>query len=582
MSRLKISLPSFVRQQYVWNVATEEATVFARANLSGREERILKNVEAGFARDSKSRTIFFLPVAPEARLFVKRYKIYNWLERLKSFFFVSKAAWEYEMQRYLKAHNIPVARPVATLEVKNWGFLKESFLFLTELKNVTTLKEFITGKLGFKRGNGWIKEKQSLLKKLAELVRSLHLAGFYHEDLHLGNILIEKEGDIPKLYLADLHQARRCGMGSARKIRNLAQLCYSLNAVLPLTDVARFLTYYRSLDLRKETLKPFIQKVFSAMAKVRHQHLQSRSRRCLKKSSGFNIERYGKLRIYHPRLGGVDRIKELITQHRRLVSQHPEQLFKATPKRLISIQTFLSGERCYLKEYRYSMWRVLESLLGRHPARSEWLAAHGLAVRRVKAPDGLALVEEKVVFFTKRAYVIFKEVQSAIPSGQYALETFGGHITPDALVFKKAYLKSFARAISHLHQRGIFHADLKANNILVRSNPVRSSETTNPGFRTPNSELTADWSFYFLDLDRVRFERAVGWKEKVKNLSQLNAATPAALSRTDRLRFFDYYLTAFQPVNPAQRKQIIRRIMKITIARHHFWPPKAKSVPGHR
>lgn len=574
--RIKINLPGIPTPRYRWYVGSDQSSLFLRAGLSGKEERLIKSANMSFQRDRKTRTVFFVPLpAPNeqtgTRLFVKRYKIYNFLERVKSFFTPSKAEYEFEMYRYLKSKNIPTAQPVAFLEIRKWNILLESYLILTELPKVLTLKEFIpAGKFGSPAEP--LAEKKNLLRKLAELTRRLHNEHFYHQDVHTGNILVQNVAPEPlRLYFTDLHNGRRCTMTARRKTYNLARLCSSLRLIFPLTDIVRFLTYYRSLDLRKETIKPFVKEVLTTAERIKFRHWQSRARRCLRKSSQFAIERANSFKIYHRRTIPIGRIKELIQQHKNLVKQTPEKLFKVTEKRIISLLSSADPSersvradagRYYIKEYRYSLFNIIASLFrghavyrsgAGHAGKSDWLAHHGLTVRGIATPEMVTLVEEKIGPFVTRAYLVTKEIKDASPSGQYGLNNLGTRATRR---HKNIYLKEFARAITHLHQRGIFHADLKANNILIKQ-----------------EEEPEKWKFYFLDLDRVKFKSELNWKERIKNLAQLNAATPAIITRADRLRFFRHYSSGFPPLTPPQYREIIKEIMNQTIERHHFWPP---------
>ncbi|MBI4834015.1 MAG: hypothetical protein HY811_04245 [Planctomycetes bacterium] len=567
--RFKIYVPGFPTKLFEWYVASDQSSLFLRAELNNREDKIIRTADLNFERDRKTRTIFYMPLPSESRLFAKRYKIHSFAERIKSFFSTSKAQYEFEMYRYLRNKGLPVAQPVAYLEKRKWNVLKESYLFLTELPRVTDLKQFILDKYSPPQGGLQLddelrQEKKHILKRLAEIVRSLHGANFWHRDLHVGNVLVQTPEMEPlKLYLTDFHQGRRTWMYSKRKVDNVAQLCYSLRLILPMSDIVRFINYYRSLDVRKETVRPFIREVLEIVEKIRFRHWQSRARRCLKNSSLFAVESQSGYKVYHRRSFALNRIGELIKAHKEL-SKTPDKLFKSTPKRKISFlplpATQTEAEKCYVKEYSYSFWNMIASLFRQHPAKADWFSHQGFNVRGMFVPEALAMVEEKLGIFTTRAFIITKEVCNSLPSGQYATARFSGGVERDD---KKRYLKEFANEVCHLHQRGIFHADLKANNILVIDEP---SGERDGAFRR----------FCFLDLDRVKFKLETSRKERVKNLAQLNAATASVLTRADRLRFFRHYLAGFEPINPIKQRELIKDIMKETIKRHHFWPEAVK------
>jgi len=76
-----------------------------------------------------------------------------------------------------------------------------------------------------------------------------------------------------------------------------------------------------------------------------------------------------------------------------------------------------------------------------------------------------------------------------------------------------------------MHERGIWHRDLKAANILVQ--------------RTPGGT-----KLYLTDLDGIRIRVTVGTRERMRDLSRLNRSLLSipAISTRDRLRFLRCYL----------------------------------------
>ena len=106
---------------------------------------------------------------------------------------------------------------------------------------------------------------------------------------------------------------------------------------------------------------------------------------------------------------------------------------------------------------------------------------------------------------------------------------------------KRLFVKHFAQWLSHLHQKNLYHRDMKTCNILVSEN----GET---------------WDFHLLDLEDVRLDEKVDEKRLFKNLLQLNTSIPKTITRTDRLRFLKEYIHR-QPVIRDDR-HFINRLMK--------------------
>ena len=115
---------------------------------------------------------------------------------------------------------------------------------------------------------------------------------------------------------------------------------------------------------------------------------------------------------------------------------------------------------------------------------------------------------------------------------------------------RDSFLGGLARTVRRMHDRGVFHADLKAANVLV-----------------------ADGRLQIVDLDRVRFSLDVPERDRIFNLAQLNASVTPPLTRTDRLRALRLYFGRCPSLWRNERRWI-REIMRVTAARKHHWPAR--------
>jgi len=113
-----------------------------------------------------------------------------------------------------------------------------------------------------------------------------------------------------------------------------------------------------------------------------------------------------------------------------------------------------------------------------------------------------------------RKFLMTMEVQESKPFYKL-LETL-------AVERKKKMIEQFAHTIGKMHDKGIFHGDLRLGNILVKEN-------------------NKNFDFYFLDNERTKKFKNIPWKLRVKNLVQINMDRNN-VDENDRKLFFDIYL----------------------------------------
>jgi hypothetical protein len=115
-----------------------------------------------------------------------------------------------------------------------------------------------------------------------------------------------------------------------------------------------------------------------------------------------------------------------------------------------------------------------------------------------------------------------------------------------------------------LHAQGIYHADLKSNNVLVRE------------------KNGAGWIFYFIDLDRVVFKRRLSFRERSNNLAQINASVADCITFADRVRFFRVYARRTSVMS--HKKKYYQKVLelsrtKVTQPYGIIFPPPVKGTP---
>jgi len=246
----------------------------------------------------------------------------------------------------------------------------------------------------------------------------------------------------------------------------------------------------------------------------------------------------------------------LINKHTVSLKERLNNVIKASSKigiTCVPVSNDTTNSVC-IKEYKYPSFlkRFLYSFHN-SPARKAWFAAHGLLTINIKTPKPIALLEEKKYLIIKKSFIIMEDISTCLPCNKYVNEQFNAPYDKIASERKKKLVSRMALSFRQLHDSKVYHGDLKANNIMIM-------------------ELQDNWDFFYLDLDRVHFDKKITLKKMVKNLSQLNASIPNCITYTDRLRFYRTY-TGMENLN-IENKQILRAIIRLSIKRKHVWTPR--------
>jgi len=323
---------------------------------------------------------------------------------------------------------------------------------------------------------------------LALLLRALddaHGRGMLHGDLHLENLLV-RDGAV--IFL-DLQRARFLPwIPALLRRRELGFLAYSLREPLPAELAhARFWRDRRAWS-----------------------HWRSRTRRCLRESGSFRgFEHAGEAGF---RRRDVDAEQ---------VGTALESLRDVTP-----LKASRGGEL-----YRTGSW-VVKHFASEAGARRAWLGGNGLEARGVATCTPLAWAGHWLVM---------------ADGGATLSDWVDGEFTKSTEFERDELARALGSLLARLHRRGIYHADLKTNNVVWR----------------PGEEPR------LLDYGRVRFGARVSRRRRVKNLAQLNAALPDLVpARPRELALASYLAESETGDEPAALR---RDVIAASVRRAHRW-----------
>jgi serine/threonine protein kinase len=541
------------------------------AAVQSRGGRVLRN--------SRLRWAAILTLPAGRRIFLKRDKTKGWGEALKYLFLPSKARKEWFIASRLKKSYPDVPEPLGWMERVRRGFVVESYYVSEAIGSGASIME-----------DPEKREKKTFwIDQLAKAVRNVHRAGLFHRDFHAGNFLWNGE----RLLITDLHSARLVRtLSTARRLRNLAELFHSLRTVWGDPDRLAFLERYlegSSFPARKK--ERILDRVHSLMDRLQKRRWRSRTRRCMKESTEFSIRKEKGVRYYLRREYPLDQIKRVVEAHLSLVKEKPSSLVKYSSEVTVSIlytaaltpakdvipakagiqentgfprikypvsstgqasrlvqpgMTNCTGlmasciddgeKRVCVKQFRYL--RFLDGFK-EHFRRSKglrsWFASNGLRVRGIDALQPLGLMEVRNWLGLRESFFL---MEAAEPNQEIDRFLSSGFVD---FREKRAFIRAFARFLSHLHQRRLYHRDMKTCNLLV-------------------SKKGESWNFLLLDLEDLSLEKKVGEAELFRSFLQLNTSTPKIITRADRMRFFKEYLRRNSIVK--DRKRFLKKLVR--------------------
>lgn len=203
-------------------------------------------------------------------------------------------------------------------------------------------------------------------------------------------------------------------------------------------------------------------------------------------------------------------------------------------------------------------WYIFKEYLKRHA--TEYLKASLVGSRAKRAWDaGLRLMANGIGTPEVRAYG--ERIFFCIPAGNFLITDFlpdaSGIYTffrsypsdprdREAVLKKRTIIRDLGLFIGNLHARGIFHGDLRLDNILISASGA------------------AGTAFFLIDNERNRFfPGGIPDRYRRKNLIQINMVVLPQITATDRLRFFHAYLDR-NPSLRAARKTWMREVFSAT------------------
>jgi serine/threonine protein kinase len=199
----------------------------------------------------------------------------------------------------------------------------------------------------------------------------------------------------------------------------------------------------------------------------------------------------------------------------------------------------------YLKRYNVFSWRYrLGSLFLPSAASRSWVGAGILKRAGFCTGQPIAAFEYRSWGMLTKSFYLSEEIPRAKTVDFYWREELVPIRSHDGFRRKREFLRRLAMLFKSLHERNIYHNDLKDANILVCRGNDNKQE-----------------SFYLLDLEGIRIYRYLNRRRQIKNLVQLNRTMGKFLRRTEKLYWLKTYLsTVF--FDRGEKRKWIRRVLE--------------------
>jgi len=129
--------------------------------------------------------------------------------------------------------------------------------------------------------------------------------------------------------------------------------------------------------------------------------------------------------------------------------------------------------------------------------------------------------------------------------GRYISQNWHLPLSKEKVIEKRIIIEKLGEEIGRLHKLGIYHGDLRLNNILIQ-------------------QKDRDIEFHIIDNESIRFYKKIPKRLIEKNLVQVNMVFPLYITHDDRIRFYEVYTSAYHRFTGNEKNRLFEKIQKRT------------------
>jgi tRNA A-37 threonylcarbamoyl transferase component Bud32 len=494
------------------------------------------------------RTIYRVDLA-ERTVFVKHVRCARLWQAGRNLLLASASRREYTRAVEIARRQVPAVSPVAFGELHRHGLVHDNYLITEADPWACTWEQFMRDVLPRWKSLEQISIRRKLCTSLARLCAAAHRAGVFHDDLHVGNVLVRvgtchadrHDVRLPELVLIDLPGVRLVGTGDWRRSADgLVRLGAAWLGQARPSEAWRFWKEYLRgrPDLKLADARAAAATIARRIGRQARRTARRRDQRSLRENRDFIAMRTplasGHAVADVPR----DELRRLLADPERLLRQNAHRPIKLTHRSVVVEAHFplaAGPTRVAFKRVRAkNWWKSLLFLFRRSRAMAAWQRGHSLLLRGIATARPLAVCERRRFGGRADSYLVSEWIEGAIN-----LHLYGWQLAAYSSGERRRRVRQCAAALGRLlgrmHAWHVSHCDLKGCNLVVVER---------------QNEIDA----YLVDVDTVRIARRLSPAERARNLARLATSLAAHpwVTRTDRLRFVRAYLGALRSLGADQ------------------------------
>ena len=421
---------------------------------------------------------------------IKRYNYRGFVRTLANVVRGSRAKRAWRNGQLLKRIGVATPEPLAFLETKKIGLVRESFLITPYIEG-TNFHHYIRNE------NLPTEQRRRVIEKIKNTLDTLSLHKTSHGDTKPSNFLVAADGPV----VTDLDSMKIHWTASIAK-RGAEN------------DLAKFLMRINTDDISAD-MRRLCASTFGYKGLLPYHFMNNYFEMHTARNDGWNIIiRRG----FNPQdataiiEGGICRDENRYIRHN---SSKMARLWTTTARyRGSSIDI-------YIKQYlQRTAMDYLKHFFRDSRGRRAFKASLMLRLNGFDCPEPLVLLEKYTGPCCTKSILVTEGIPGSINLNRH-ISKLTAEGTYRAEAEKKAIIKKLGSYIGKMHKLGIFHGDLRAGNILLQHNDKR-------------------WCFFLIDNERTRQFTAITLRLIIKNLVQLNMFQ-TGITNTDRMRFLKAY-----------------------------------------